>query len=67
VRRIGRKEPMFTIVNLEDTQTVHCYTYSYAKAFQLALLISDATGVPLAILRRDEMIWNSKDGETNAA
>ena len=57
---------MFTIVNLEDTSIIQCYTYSYTKAFQIALLISSATGVPLAILRGDEMLWNSKDGCTNA-
>lgn len=58
---------MLKIVQLENTGFIVCETdKGFAHAWQVAAIIKDAFG-DLAILRGDEMIWNVRDGMTNAA
>lgn len=57
---------MLKIVQMENTNFNVCETNKdFAHAWQVAAIIKDAFG-DLAILRGDEMIWNVRDGVTNA-
>lgn len=58
---------MLKIVQLENISFVVCETAkNFSHAWQVAAILKDSFG-DLAILRGDEMIWNVRDGVTNAA
>ncbi|WP_439398586.1 hypothetical protein ACRQ5Q_14775 [Bradyrhizobium sp. PMVTL-01] len=59
----------FTIINYESGDRTYTGAPDYASfddAWKIALTISQESGIPQAVLRGDEMVWNYRDGITNA-